>query len=69
VPPVPWSAIEVVIRQQLKRPMDETFATINPSRLQLAPIAQTHRATLVDGREVAVKVQRLVMPLLPRISP
>jgi len=30
VPAVPWSAIEVLIRQQLKRPLEETFATINP---------------------------------------
>ena len=58
VPQVPWSEIEVVIRKQLQRPMDEIFATINPQAVAAGSIAQTHRATLVDGREVALKVQR-----------
>ena len=58
VPAVPWSEIEVVIRQQLKRPMAETFAKINPQPVAAGSIAQTHRATLLDGREVALKVQR-----------
>lgn len=58
VPPVPWSEIEVFIRKQLKHSLDETFSTINPVAVAAGSIAQTHRATLVDGREVAVKVQR-----------
>ncbi|MFH7024989.1 MAG: ABC1 kinase family protein [Heteroscytonema crispum UTEX LB 1556] len=58
VPPVPWSDIEVVIRKQLKRPLEETFAKINPVAVAAGSIAQTHRATLADGREVALKVQR-----------
>lgn len=58
VPPVPWSQVEVVIRQQLKRSVDETFITINPQPVAAGSIAQTHRATLIDGREVALKVQR-----------
>ena len=58
VPAVPWSAIEVLIRQQLKRPLEETFTTINHQPVAAGSIAQTHRATLADGREVALKVQR-----------
>lgn len=58
VPPVPWSNIEVVIRQQLKRPLEETFAKIDPQPVAAGSIAQTHRATLANGREVALKVQR-----------
>ncbi|MDM9381400.1 AarF/ABC1/UbiB kinase family protein [Chlorogloeopsis sp. ULAP01] len=58
VPPVPWSEIEVIIRKQLKQPLEETFATINPIPVAAGSIAQTHRATLKDGREVALKVQR-----------
>jgi len=58
VPPVPWSEVEVFIRKQLKHSLDETFSTINPVAVAAGSIAQTHRATLVDGREVAVKVQR-----------
>ncbi|MBD2664036.1 hypothetical protein B6N60_03647 [Richelia sinica FACHB-800] len=58
VPPVPWTDIEILIRQQLKRPLEETFITINPVPVAAGSIAQTHRATLADGREVALKVQR-----------
>ena len=58
VPPVPWSEIEIVIRKQLKKPLEETFAVINPIPVAAGSIAQTHRATLADGREVALKVQR-----------
>lgn len=58
VPPVPWAEVEVFIRKHLKRPLEETFSTINPIPVAAGSIAQTHRATLIDGREVALKVQR-----------
>ena len=58
VPPVPWSEIEVLIPQQLKRPLAEIFSIVNHVPVAAGSIAQTHRATLVDGREVALKVQR-----------
>ena len=58
VPPVAWSEVEIVIRQQLRQPLEETFATINPEPVAAGSIAQTHRATLADGREVALKIQR-----------
>jgi predicted unusual protein kinase regulating ubiquinone biosynthesis (AarF/ABC1/UbiB family) len=58
VPPVPWAEVEVVIRKQLQHSLEETFRTINHIPVAAGSIAQTHRATLVDGREVALKVQR-----------
>ncbi|MBW4503940.1 MAG: AarF/ABC1/UbiB kinase family protein [Scytonema hyalinum WJT4-NPBG1] len=58
VPPVPWAEVEVLIRKQLKRPLEETFATVNAIAVAAGSIAQTHKATLADGREVALKVQR-----------
>ncbi|MCM0589354.1 MAG: AarF/ABC1/UbiB kinase family protein [Gloeotrichia echinulata IR180] len=58
VPPVAWSEIEVVIRKQIKGTLEQTFTTINPVPVAAGSIAQTHRATLVDGQEVALKVQR-----------
>ncbi|WP_421659406.1 ABC1 kinase family protein [Leptothermofonsia sp. ETS-13] len=58
VPPVPWQDVETVIRQQLRRPLEEAFKTINPQPVAAGSIAQTHRATLADGREVALKIQR-----------
>ncbi|WP_017717166.1 ABC1 kinase family protein [Kamptonema formosum] len=58
VPPVPWSEIELVIRKQLRQPLEETFTAISRSAIAAGSIAQTHRATLKDGREVALKIQR-----------
>lgn len=58
VPAVAWSEVEVLIRKQLKRPLEETFKYINSVPVAAGSIAQTHRATLADGREVALKVQR-----------
>ncbi|MEB3218646.1 MAG: AarF/ABC1/UbiB kinase family protein [Nostocales cyanobacterium 94392] len=58
VPPVPWADVEVLIRKQLKNPLEESFATINPVPVAAGSIAQTHKATLVNGHEVAIKVQR-----------
>jgi len=58
VPPAPWADVEVVIRKQLQQPLNETFTTINMIPVAAGSIAQVHRATLADGREVAMKVQR-----------
>ncbi len=51
VPPVPWEAVEVVIRQQLRQPLEATFATIDSRPVAAGSIAQTHHATLADGRK------------------
>ncbi len=40
VPAVPWSEIEVLIRKQLKRPLEETFSTINPIPVAAGSIAR-----------------------------
>ncbi|MFB2923534.1 ABC1 kinase family protein [Aerosakkonema funiforme] len=58
VPPVPWVEIENVLRQELRQPLEEIFTSINPRAVAAGSIAQTHKATLADGRDVALKVQR-----------
>jgi len=58
VPAVPWSEVETVIRQQIQQPLEQTFAVINPQPVAAGSIAQTHKATLADGRDVALKIQR-----------
>ena len=58
VPPVAWSEVEILLRQQLRQPLEEVFAAINPEAVAAGSIAQTHRATLKNGQEVALKVQR-----------
>jgi ubiquinone biosynthesis protein len=55
VPPVPFSAVEQVIAEDL--PTD-TFARIDPEPVATASIAQIHGALLKTGRDVIVKVRR-----------
>lgn len=58
VTPEPWSVIEPAIADRLGRPIGEVFASIDPHPLAAASVAQVHEATLLDGTEVIVKVQR-----------
>lgn len=58
VPTVEWAQIERVIRQELPQSLEETFVNINSVPVAAGSIAQIHRATLHNGREVALKVQR-----------
>ncbi|NEO63558.1 MAG: AarF/ABC1/UbiB kinase family protein [Moorea sp. SIO4G2] len=58
VPPVAWSEIESLLQQELAKPISETFTTINPQAIAAGSIGQVHRATLKNGQDVALKVQR-----------
>ena len=58
VPPVPWSDVQTVIAQELEKPIAEVFTSIEPNAIAAGSIAQVHRAILVTGEEVALKVQR-----------
>ncbi len=58
VPPVPWSAVEMVLRQQLRQPLEQVFSSIETESVAAGSIAQTHRACLTSGEWVALKIQR-----------
>jgi predicted unusual protein kinase regulating ubiquinone biosynthesis (AarF/ABC1/UbiB family) len=51
------TAIRASVESELGAPIDKLFATWNDVPLASASIGQVHVATLMDGREVAVKVQ------------
>lgn len=57
-PPVPIKEVRSAITAGLGRPVDEIFASIDPDPLGAASLAVVHRATLVSGEVVAVKVLR-----------
>ncbi|MER3402467.1 MAG: ABC transporter [Armatimonadota bacterium] len=58
VPPVEWDAIREVLTAELGRPPETVFATIDPYPIGSASLSQVHAATLPDGTEVALKIQR-----------
>jgi ubiquinone biosynthesis protein len=58
IPPVPFSEIEKLIEDQLRRPLGEAFSQFEKQPLAAASVAQVHLASLPDREEVAVKVIR-----------
>lgn len=58
VPPIPFEMIKKTIESEFKRPHSEIYKTFDETPLAAASIAQVHEATLHDGTEVVVKVQR-----------
>lgn len=58
VAPFPWDQALGILEAELGRPVADAYASIDPEPFAAASTAQVHRATLPDGRVVAVKIQR-----------
>lgn len=56
--PIPFTEVIAVIEAELGRPWGEVYAAIEETPLGAASIAQVHRARLLDGSDVVIKVQR-----------
>src|SRR3954465_7670118 len=84
VPPLPFSAIERLLVEELEMPVSEAFSEFEPEAFAAAAIGQVHRAVTRDGRRVAVKIQypgiaeavetdlrnaQMLFPLVKRLAP
>src|SRR4029077_7397291 len=58
VRPFPFEQAERVIEEALGNTLERLFLDFDPQPVAAASIGQVHRATLPNGRRVAVKVQR-----------
>jgi predicted unusual protein kinase regulating ubiquinone biosynthesis (AarF/ABC1/UbiB family) len=56
-PPMPWERVEKVVEEEYGEPVHDHFSEFEPHAFAAASIGQVHRATLNDGRPVAVKIQ------------
>src|SRR5215212_6807495 len=53
VPPVPFADLEKLMRQEFGGPMQRVFSDFDERAFAAASIGQVHRATTVDGDDVA----------------
>jgi ubiquinone biosynthesis protein len=58
VEPFAFEEVERIVSSELGVRLSTVFPTFDPTPLAAASLGQVHRATLRDGREVVVKVQR-----------
>jgi ubiquinone biosynthesis protein len=58
VRPFPFEQVEQVIEEDLSLSLDKLFLEFDERPVAAASIGQVHRATLPNGKQVAVKVQR-----------
>ena len=83
-PTVSFKQMRRVVEDDLEEPIGELFSSFDEEPIAAASIGQVYRATLTDGREVAVKVQYpgvaaavradlqnldMIMRLLKRMTP
>ncbi len=56
-PAMPWKDVRSVLEEEWDDPPEELFEDFEHDAAAAASIGQVHRATLCDGRKVAVKIQ------------
>jgi predicted unusual protein kinase regulating ubiquinone biosynthesis (AarF/ABC1/UbiB family) len=57
LPPRPFTEIRRHVERELRAPLQSIFSSVDEVPLACASIAQVHRARLLGGRDVVIKVQ------------
>lgn len=58
VQPVSFDEIKQIVESELEQPLEALFSSFSEAPISSASLGQVHKATLKDGLEVAVKVQK-----------
>lgn len=58
VEPVPFSDMEVVLVSEFGVPIKKLFKSIEKTPIATASLGQVHKAVLMDGQNVAIKIQK-----------
>ncbi len=58
VPPFAFADVKRIVGEELGRPTETVFSSIEEAPLAAASIAEVHAARLIDGSDVVIKVQR-----------
>ncbi len=58
IPPAPWDEIEPMLEREFPGGIKSVFKSIEHDAFAAASMAQTHRAVLLDGQPVVIKILR-----------
>lgn len=58
LPPIPFSEVKSLVEKELRKPLDAVFQSFEKEPIASASIGQVHKAELLSGQSVVVKIQR-----------